>query len=258
VFALDRAGALPDSVGVLWTTTTRRFHASPATKLIVWSPIRKIMKRRDVLVTTAAIAFAGCLGGETADGGEGTTTESTREGTKTDTGDTPKATTTSTEAGATSTETEGEPVETTQVDTETDTGTETAGGTTTSGGTAAPGASLTVADRKFTVQDRDASPSNEASVTVEQGGSHIVVTGTITAKNGCQTAVLDRVRAKEAKLAITVATERGADADAMCSQALVGISYRATFDVEGTAKSVSVIHRGVDGRSEVATAEPDS
>ena len=205
------------------------------------------MKRRDVLTTTAAIAVAGCLGGDGGGSGTETTAESTTSGTETDAGETVSGATT-TEASERETETRAATeiqtaTETTSAErTASENGTETARGTTVAG----------VTSREFTVENANGTPGNEASVRFETGGSRVVVTGTITGSDGCQTAVLDSVQAGDSGLQITVATERDAGASAVCSQALVGIEYRLVVTLETPPASVRVVHRGSDGSSEVA------
>ncbi|EMA49326.1 MULTISPECIES: hypothetical protein [Halococcus] len=229
------------------------------------------MNRREVLVATAAIVSTGCLGnsggenGSTAEPTDGAAT--TTETTEADATDTAESTTTATEtatttAESTGTTTGGEATKTTAARTKTPEGT-TMDGTTTDGptnGTATNGTATgdSAADRSFTVRETGGEPGNEASVTVESGGSRIVVAGTITGGNGCQTAVLDAVRTDDGTLQVVVATERAADAGTMCTQALVGISYRATVTVESQPTSVTVIHRGAGGEETVTTAEPGS
>jgi hypothetical protein len=87
------------------------------------------------------------------------------------------------------------------------------------------------------------------------GGSRVVVTGTVTGSDGCQTAVLDGVERGGSALTVTVATESDAGAGKVCSQALVGIEYRLSMALETPTESVTVVHRGASGRTAVTTAE---
>jgi hypothetical protein len=220
------------------------------------------MKRRDVLTTTAAIAFAGCLGGgdngsdgNTGNGSE-TTDESSAMGTEKSTDGTVAPT--PTDAGASTPQT----VRKTETGATTRTVTEPAGTTEPTGtatGTATELTNTTIsAPDRLTVVKEDGPPTTEARVTFESGGSRVVVTGTITGKNGCQTAVLDSVQKTSSGLVITIATERDAPTDAACSMALVGIKYRCSVRVETPPESVTVIHHGVDGEKTVTTANPGS
>jgi len=232
------------------------------------------MKRRELIATTALLACAGCLSdsgddgannGSTAEPTDGATT--TTERTETDAIETTSETPPTTEpltatAEPTTAATEPDSARTTiEGRTETPGGATTSetttGGTradeTTTNGTATDGSA---ADRSFTVRETGGEPGNEASVAIEDDGSRIVVTGTITGKNGCQTATLDSVRIDGGEVRIVIATERAADAGAVCSQALVGISYRATITVERRPESVTVIHRSADDEETVATTEP--
>lgn len=219
------------------------------------------MKRRTVLTTATAclgVGLAGCLGG----GGDaaGDTTEGT-DGT-----DSTEARTDDDAAGApTSTDGEGDPsLETTvdatdddRVTTDIDTGTGVETGTGTAATTDGTGDAPAI-DRTFTVRGRDGQPGNEAQVAFENGGTRVVVTGTITGKDGCQTAVLDSIRLDDSTLTVTVGTESeaGAGAGAVCSQALVGIDYRLVATLERPPVSVGVVHRGATDSGEVTSAEP--
>jgi hypothetical protein len=224
------------------------------------------MNRRELLATTALLACAGCLG----DGDDGASNDSTAEptdgaattagSTETDAVDTAETTTVSTDTatttpGSTATTGGGATGTTTEACTETP-GRATAGRTTTDGATTNGTADGSAADRSFTVVETGDEADNEASVAIENDGSRIVVTGTITGENGCRTATLDSVRIDAGEVRIVVATERAPDADAVCSQALVGIGYRATVTVERRPESVTVIHRGAGGEETVATTEP--
>lgn len=96
-----------------------------------------------------------------------------------------------------------------------------------------------------------------ASVAFDAAANRVVVTGTIVGENGCQTATLESVRydAQAGLLTITIGTERDAPEDAMCTMALVELSYEATVSVEGgLPERVSVIHRGAGADGEVVTA----
>jgi hypothetical protein len=224
------------------------------------------MNRRELLATTALLACAGCLG----DGDDGASNDSTAEptdgaattagSTETDAVDTAETTTASTDTatttpGSTATTGGGATGTTTEACTETP-GRATAGRTTTDGATTNGTADGSAADRSFTVRETGDEAGNEASVAIENDGSRIVVTGTITGENGCRTATLDSVRIDAGEVRIVVATERAPDAGAVCSQALVGIGYRATVTVERRPESVTVIHRGAGGEETVATTEP--
>ncbi|WP_049901113.1 hypothetical protein [Halococcus agarilyticus] len=227
------------------------------------------MNRREVLVATAAIVGTGCLGdggsdnGSTAESTDGAAT--TAGSTETDVTDRVETTTT-TETGTTTAEPTATTTESEATGTTTEARTETPGRTTTDGpttnGTTMNGTTNetatngSAADRSFTVRETGGEVGNEASVAIENDGSRIVVTGTITGENGCQTATLDSVRTDAGEVRIVVATERAADAGTMCTQALVGISYRATVTVESQPASVTVIHRGAGDEKTVATAEP--
>ena len=223
------------------------------------------MNRRELLATTALLACAGCLG----DGDDGANNDSTAEptdgaattaaSTETDAADTAETATASTPAtttpGSTATTTGGGAAGTT-TEACTETPDRTTAGRTTTDETTNGTVDDSGADRSFTVRETGDEAGNEASVAIENDGSRVVVTGTITGENGCRTATLDSVRIDAGEVRIVVATERPPDADAACSQALVGIDYRATVTVERRPESVTVIHRGAGGEETVATTEP--
>lgn len=213
------------------------------------------MKRRDVLTTAAAIVFAGCIGGGGNEKGGGdtgngsmTTGDSTMETTETSTSAT--ATATASNTGETAQETTTAP-KTTTVSTDTPTH-PTSTATETTEGTDTP---IPVPDQLDTPQ-KDGPLTNEAHVVFKNGGSRIVVTGTITGKNGCQQPV-HSVRKTDSGLVITVATERDAPKNALCSMALVELEYRFVVTVETAPESVTVIHRGVTGKQTMTTAKPN-
>ena len=212
------------------------------------------MKRR-TLLTAAALALTGCLGDTGGDGGtDGTATPAEPTGEPSATrGATTTATDRRTSTARTEPETRTEPGSTkTAAPTATENvenGTDTTAGTDTTGGAAG------VTSQSFSVESTSASPGNEASVRFAEGGSRVVVTGTITGSDGCQTAVLDGIEMTDSGLEATVATETDADAGAACSQALVGIEYRLATTLETPPESVTVVHRGTSGRTEVTTAE---
>jgi hypothetical protein len=213
------------------------------------------MKRREVLTATA-LAFTGCLGGDAGTETGGTDTQAESNIGTSATRDTPTAETsareseTRTDSGTrTRTKTAHEPTATTEP-TSTER-TDDRDETDTTGGVAG------ITSRNFTVESTTASPDNEASVRFAEGGSRVVVTGTIAGSDGCQTAVLDSVEPSDSGLEVTVATENDAGAGAVCSQALVGIEYRLVMTVETPPESVRVVHRGGSDASEVATVERD-
>lgn len=219
------------------------------------------MKRRDVLITTAVIAFAGCLDGGNNSGNNnggttgsslGTTDESTTADTETTTSttDMPTATDAGTNrpqtARKTEIETTTDPAATTAKPTDTVTGpTET---------------TETSPDRPTPISDtpNGAPLTGEAHVSFENGGTRIVVTGTIIGKNGCQRPVLDSVRQTKSGLIITIATERDAPKNAACTMALVELEYQYPVTVNDSPKSVTIIHRGATGKETITSAKIDT
>ncbi|HET7324658.1 MAG TPA: hypothetical protein VFJ06_10030 [Halococcus sp.] len=202
------------------------------------------MKRRDVLTTGAAIVFTGCLsgggGGDTTDNGSGTTGKPPTANTETHTSATPATTSVGTNTPQTVQVTERE-TKTATEPTEPEPGNKT-------------DTPIPIPDRLDT--SKKGTPlEGEAHVTFENGGSRVVVTGTITGKNGCQTAVLDTVKRTKSGLVVTIATERDAPADAACSMALVELDYRFVVRVETPPESVTVVHRTFTGKRTMTTAK---
>ena len=235
------------------------------------------MNRREVLAATVGVASGGCLGSgeagsadETAEGSAGTETDASETGVPTTDEETATRTVVETETTtgtdgttgiATDTETaartttERTATATPRGTTSTATPTETAS-TTTGTATARTDTPIPIPDAP-TEGPKETPLAGEAGVTFEKGGSRIVVEGTITGKNGCQTAVLDSVRRTDAGLVVTIATERDAATNAACSMALVDIEYRFVVEADHAPESVIVVHRGVGDEKTVATADRD-
>ncbi|PSQ65721.1 MAG: hypothetical protein BRD24_06000 [Halobacteriales archaeon SW_9_67_24] len=234
------------------------------------------MNRREVLAATVGVASGGCLGSgeagsadETAEGSAGTETDASETGVPTTDEETATRTVVETE---TTTGTDGTTGIATDTETAARTTTErtaiaTPAGTTTATATPTETASTTTGtatartDTPIPIPDaptegpKETPLAGEAGVTFEKGGSRIVVEGTITGKNGCQTAVLDSVRRTDAGLVVTIATERDAATNAACSMALVDIEYRFVVEADHAPESVIVVHRGVGDEKTVATAD---
>lgn len=202
------------------------------------------MKRRDVLATTAVLVSTGCLGGNTGND-DGGGTDGSSSGTETPSNT--STTGTETDAGGTAEPTTGTETETTV---ETAQLTSTTTETTTNG---TPDTPIPVPDR-LTDHRKDTPLTGEAHVTFADSDSRVVVSGTIVGHNGCQTAVLDSVEETNSGLVITVATERNAPADAVCSMALVEIEYRFAVPIENPPESVTVVHRSAGGKRTITTA----
>lgn len=215
------------------------------------------MKRRDVLTTTAAIAFAGCLGGGgNGSGGNTGNGSETTDGSPTGATETPTSATsvpTATDAGTSTPHTAQTTEPGTSAKTNTATPTDTIPPTETATGTT--DTPIPIPDRP-TDHRKDTPLTGEARVVFKDGGSRIVVSGTIVGKNGCQKPVLDSVRETKSGLVITIATKRDASADALCTMALVELDYRYTVTVETPPKSVTVIHHGATGKQTITTVKP--
>lgn len=114
----------------------------------------------------------------------------------------------------------------------------------------------TLEERSFRVIESGCgTQTNEA--TVEFQDTSVVVSGTITGSDACQTAELAAVNfdADTGALTVTVATldrEEGG----VCAQCLTEIDYRATITFSGGLPSVvTVNHDGTGGSGTVATVD---
>ena len=201
------------------------------------------MKRRNVLTTAATLAVAGCSGvGENgatdAAGTEATAippkTASTDAGTRADSE--LERTATGTDAPRTVRET---------------------GRTTVTATDRAPsGTPQSPVPIPDAPTDREKTPlTGEASVTLANGGSRVVVSGTIVATDGCQTVVLDSVRRNGSTLRVTVATERERTT-AACAMALIDRDYRFVVNQKRPPESVTVVHRGAAGEKIAYSGAP--
>lgn len=182
------------------------------------------MKRRELLASSGAILATGSLGGclaryrDVAGGtGETTTTE------ETPTEETTEGTTTE---------------ETTTEETTTE--------------------AVRLADRTFTLTDGGCGePKNEASVTFDEAGTSVGVTGTIAGSNTCYIAELADASYDSAtgtlEVAVVSKEKEGAE---VCGQCIVAIDYEATFDFEGgLPATVSVVHASLGEKKTVAKAK---
>ena len=218
------------------------------------------MNRRRVLAS-AGVALLGILGGCSGDDGTGAngseaTAGSTETGRPDGTSARPTAGTTS--GGETSARestgtgrpatTDGEPTTepatTTSATTQPETTDASATVTTGSDGTATP------------PPDPQSTQSGEgATVIFENGGSRVVVTGTIVAQDGCRRAVLNSTQSNGGTLVVSVGTERDAGTDVMCTQALTPVEYRFVVTPDDPPDSVRVVHDGAGDPRTVATTD---
>jgi len=106
-------------------------------------------------------------------------------------------------------------------------------------------------DKSFSVTGETSGAGSEAGtadVEFDSEANAVVVTGTIIGNNGCATAQLGSASYDPDEDTLTVdveTTARDGSEDKMCTQALVGIDYEATFSFEGgVAHSASVSHNG--------------
>ncbi|UPV76051.1 hypothetical protein M0R89_08325 [Halorussus limi] len=100
-------------------------------------------------------------------------------------------------------------------------------------------------------------PRGEASVSFRDGGSSVVVSGTIPGSNDCYIARLADVSYDPATRALdlTVASMAKEGAE-MCAQCIVEIEYEATLSfADGGPASVTVTHAAMGESKTVATAE---
>ncbi|WP_160134457.1 hypothetical protein [Halococcus salsus] len=212
------------------------------------------MNRRRVLAS-AGVVFLGILGGCSGDdGADANGSEATAGSTETGRpdGTSARPTTGTTSGGETSARestgagrvtTDGEP--TTEPATTTSAITDASATVTTgSDGTATP------------PPDPQSTQSGKgATVTFENGGSRVVVTGTIVAQDGCRRAVLDSAQSDGGTLVVSVGTERDAGTDVMCTQALTPVEYRFVVTPDDPPDSVRVVHDGAGDPRTVATTD---
>ncbi|WP_132058046.1 hypothetical protein [Halorussus amylolyticus] len=115
--------------------------------------------------------------------------------------------------------------------------------------------SPTLADESFEVTDSECGQgSNEATVSFED--ESVVVTGTITGSDACQTGTLADTSydPDEGILDVTVATEEREDTE-VCAECITDIDYEATFEFAGgLPDEVSVTHDSM-GESETVVTE---
>ena len=229
------------------------------------------MNRR-TLLTTAAVAVgglvAGCSGSGNGNasngtnGSGGTATEAPTESaesattapTTRPTGNTettsPEATTTrEPETTDESMKTSGPQTETARVpttETTPETTTTTAPTTATTEGTETTDTAIAIPDPPSTQEGRGV-----AQVAFEKGGSRVVVSGVITAENGCQKATLASSQSDGSELVVTIGTERTAGTNTACTQVLTPVEYQFTLTPDSTPESVTVVHATMGKRQTV-------
>ncbi|EMA41423.1 hypothetical protein [Halococcus hamelinensis] len=224
------------------------------------------MNRRRVLAS-AGVAFAGLLGGCSGDDGAGANgSEATAGSTGTDgpggtdgSGGTSDRTTTggTTDGSETSTPESTETSRSIPTDDELSTQTTTAPATTPSATTGGPATATTDGSgTAVPLPDLQSTQSGDgATVAFEEGGSRVVVTGTIVAQDGCRRAVLDSAQSDGGTLVVSVGTERDAGTDMLCTQALTPVEYRFVVTPDDPTDSVRVVHGGAGDRRTVVTAD---
>lgn len=212
-------------------------------KIYVLTTLTTCMKRRDILTTTALFVSAGCLSG-----GNAGNNSSSNSG---DNNESSSKTGTNTAITTDLTTTTGE--DTSEATTETRSSRMTESTHTTSRTTDEAPNTMNPTSNTPTIHRTDTPRNSKAHVAFKNGGSRIVVSGTIVGKNGCQTAVLDSVRNTQSGLVITIATKRDAPETAGCMGALVDIEYRFVVRVDTPPESVTVVHRGVGDKQTITT-----
>jgi len=109
-----------------------------------------------------------------------------------------------------------------------------------------------VADRSFEVTDSDCgAQTDDASVTFDEDGGTVTVTGTIWGADACYTAVLSDVRLDGGTLTVVVDSESDAETDTMCAECITEIGYEATVELDDALPgTVAVLHShdGEDAR----------
>ncbi|MDY6780678.1 MAG: hypothetical protein SV760_09090 [Halobacteria archaeon] len=106
--------------------------------------------------------------------------------------------------------------------------------------------SVSMTDRSFRVTSKGSGVQKD-TVDVSFGDSRITLDGTIWGSDGCKTAELGDVSydAESGELRVDVVTTNLENSGDFCTQAIVEIDYRASFDFEGgLPEKVVVSHRG--------------
>lgn len=193
------------------------------------------MKRR-TLLRVAAVGGAGLLTGCTEGGGGAVPDSPTGSPTPTPTAGSTETETTPTD-GADDTPTESATDEPTPTEESTPTEEPTAT-------EESPSSSREMTDRSFEVVDRSCGEgANRASV--ERGTDRVVVDGVIDGRNGCYTAELERAEYDDGAGELTVDVRSFEEDGEACTQCIVDVDYRATFEFDrGTPDTVTVRHDG--------------
>ena len=108
--------------------------------------------------------------------------------------------------------------------------------------------SLTVTERGCGSQDED------ASVSFDDDGVSVSITGTIWGNDSCYTAVFSDIRLDGGSLTVVVASESDADPDTACAECITQIEYEAMLTFDGALpEDVAVMHEHGDEQSEVTS-----
>ncbi|PSP86931.1 hypothetical protein BRC90_11985 [Halobacteriales archaeon QS_4_69_34] len=116
----------------------------------------------------------------------------------------------------------------------------------------------TVTDRNFTVLEQGGNATDNATVTFDDTGGRVVVTGTIVGSEACTNATLGSATfdGQSDTLDVVVDINRTEPGDVACGETLNPIDYRAvvTFD-GGLPTTVDVAHRDQDGDTQFTATE---
>ncbi|MFC7140227.1 hypothetical protein ACFQMA_10335 [Halosimplex aquaticum] len=207
------------------------------------------MKRRTLLrglSAAGALTVTGCL--SDGSGGQPTTTDEPTDtdsptptddaggDTDTDTDTTAPADTQTDNPGDTVTEPDPD-----GSDTPSDAPTDTVSETPDSEPSATPSG---VADKSFSVTGSGCGgQTDDASVSFDESGGTVTVTGTIWGNDACYTAVLSDVRLDGGALTVVVAAESDAGTDTACAECITEINYEATVALDAALpETVTVVH----------------
>ncbi|WP_415378634.1 hypothetical protein [Halosimplex sp. TS25] len=126
-------------------------------------------------------------------------------------------------------------------DTPSDAPTDTVSGTPDSEPSATPSG---VADESFSVTDSGCgTETDEASVSFDESGGTVTVTGTIWGNDACYTAVLSDARLDGGTLTVVVGAESDAGTDTACAECITEIDYEATVALDAALpETVTVVH----------------
>lgn len=177
------------------------------------------------LVLVAGL-YAGCTTSDRADGDNGTTESPTPTPTES------------------ATETPSDPATETSTESATETPSDSATETPSESPDDTPSKSGAVTDTSFEIVDNDCGTGEDAA-SVERGTDRITVRGTISGRNGCFTAELERATydTDAGEMTVAVRSYSSSEGSSGCTECIVDIDYRATVSYDAPdPETVTVRH----------------